>query len=166
MKPEQKLSSLIAKQTKLVEAGDDNGALELLAEQDVMDDYLPQLQNQVEFAQQNLSEGKRRLREAQLELKKMQAQQRMSESTMRVTQALEEANQASGIDSQAAMRRFEKSQAAIQRRNAQAQAISDVQESLKGTARTLKNLSVQERLAKLKAQKAIGQREGETSHDQ
>ena len=85
---------------------------------------------------------------------------------MRVTQALEEANRASGVDSQAAMRRFEKSQDAIQRRSAKAQAVSEVQGSLKGTSRAIKNLSAQERLAKLKAQKSMGQIEGDTTNDQ
>lgn len=161
-----KVKQLGLQAEKMVEAGNDDAALELLAEQDVIDDYIPQLENQVKFAQQNLAEGKTRLREAQLELKKMQAQQRMGESTMRVTQALEEANRASGIDSQSAMRRFEKSQDAIQRRSAKAQAVSDVQGHLKGTSRAIQNLSAQERLAKLKAQKTMGQLEGDTRNDQ
>jgi phage shock protein A len=145
---------------QLVAAGNDDAALELLAEQDVIDDYVPQLESQVRFAEQNLAEGKARLREAQLELRKMQAQQKMGASTMRVTQALEQANQAAGIDSQSAMRRFEKSQEAIQRRNIKAQAVSEVQGEQKSVSRAIKNLNAQERLAKLKAEKAMNQIEG------
>jgi phage shock protein A len=145
---------------QLVAAGNDDAALEVLAEQDVIDDYVPQLEGQVRFAEQNLAEGKARLREAQLELRKMQAQQKMGASTMRVTQALEQANQAAGIDSQSAMRRFEKSQEAIQRRNIKAQAVSEVQGEQKSVSRAIKNLNAQERLAKLKAEKAMNQIEG------
>jgi phage shock protein A len=145
---------------QLVAADNDDAALEVLAEQDVIDDYVPQLESQVRFAEQNLAEGKARLREAQLELRKMQAQQKMGASTMRVTQALEQANQAAGIDSQSAMRRFEKSQEAIQRRNIKAQAVSEVQGEQKSVSRAIKNLNAQERLAKLKAEQAMNKIEG------
>ncbi len=155
-----RIDTLGEQAAQLVAAGNDDAALEVLAEQDVIDDYLPQLDNQVRFAEQNLAEGKTRLREAQLELRKMQAQQKMGASTMRVTQALEEANQAAGIDSQSAMRRFEKSQEAIQRRNIKAQSISEVQGEQKDVSRAIKNLNAQDRLAKLKAERAMGKLEG------
>ncbi|PZD72315.1 hypothetical protein C1752_03902 [Acaryochloris thomasi RCC1774] len=151
---EQQVKALGEQAEQLVAAGEDNSALAVLAEQDVLDEYRPQLEAQVQFAKQNLAEGTARMQETQLELRKMQAQQKMGASTMRVTQALEQANQAAGIDSQAAMRRFEKSQAAIQRRNFKAQATSEVQGELKGTSRAIKALNAQERLAKLKAKQA------------
>ncbi len=151
---EQQVKTLGEQAEQLVAAGDDDAALAILAEQDVLEEYRPQLEAQVQFAKQNLAEGTTRMKEVQLELRKMQAQQKMGASTMRVTQALERANQAAGIDSQSARRRFEKSQEAIQRRNLKAQATSEVQSELKGTSRTIKALNAQERLAKLKAKQA------------
>lgn len=151
---QQRIKALEQQAEQLVAAGEDDAALEVLAEQDVIDEYLPQLADQVQFAKQNLAAGTTRMKEVQLELRKMQAQQKMGASTMRVTQALERANEAAGIDSQSAMRRFEKSQDAIQRRNLKAQATSEVQGELKGTSRAIKSLNAQERLARLKAQQA------------
>lgn len=151
---EQQVKTLSDQAEQLVAAGKDDAALAVLAELDVLEEYRPQLEEQVLFAKQTLAEGTARMNEAQLELKKMQAQQKMGASTLRVTQALERANQAAGIDSQSAMRRFEKSQAAIQRRNIQAQATSEVQGDLKGTSRAIKTLHAQDRLAQLKAKQA------------
>lgn len=151
---EQRVQALGEQAEQLVAAGEDDAALAVLAEQDVLEEYRPQLEAQVQFAQQNLAEGTTRMKEAQLELKKMQAQQKMGASTMRVTQALEQANQAAGIDSQSARRLFEKSQEAIQRRNLKAQANSEVQGDLKGTSRAIKSLNAKDRLAKLKAKQA------------
>ncbi|MGF1603828.1 MAG: PspA/IM30 family protein [Thermosynechococcaceae cyanobacterium] len=150
----QHVKSLGEQAEQLVAAGEDDAALQILAEQDVLEEYLPQLEEQVQYAKQNLAEGTARMKEVQLELRKMQAQQKMGASTMRVTQALERANQAAGIDSQAAMRRFEQSQAAIQHRHVKAQATSEVQGELKGTSRAIKALNAQDRLAKLKAKQA------------
>lgn len=150
----QRVEALGQQAEQLVAAGEDDAALEVLAEQDVIDEYLPQLAAQVQFAHQNLAEGTARMKEVQLELRKMQAQQKMGASTMRVTQALERANQAAGIDSQSARRRFEQSQEAIQRRNLKAQATAEIQGELQGTARAIKTLNAQERLAKLKAEQA------------
>ena len=151
---EQQVEALGQQAEQLVAAGEDDAALAVLAEQDVLDEYRPQLEAQVQYAQQNLAEGTTRMKEAQLELKKMQAQQKMGASTMRVTQALERANQAAGIDSESARQYFEKSQAAIQRRNLKAQATSEVQGDLKGTSRAIKTLNAKDRLAKLKAKQA------------
>ncbi|MEO0373818.1 MAG: hypothetical protein AAF329_04160 [Cyanobacteria bacterium P01_A01_bin.17] len=123
----QQVEALDKQAEQLVAAGEDDATLQVLAEQDVLEQYLPQLEKQVQYAKQNLAEGTARMKEVQLELRKMQAQQKMGASTMRVTQALEQANQAAGIDSQSAMRRFEQSQEAIQRRNVKAQATSEVQ---------------------------------------
>ncbi|MGR3276950.1 PspA/IM30 family protein [Acaryochloris marina NIES-2412] len=151
---EQQVNTLSEQADQLVAAGEDDAALAVLAELDVLEEYRPQLEEQVLFAKQTLAEGTTRMKEAQLELRKMQAQQKMGASTMRVTQALERANQAAGIDNQSAMRRFEKSQEAIKRRNIQAQATSEVQGELKGTSRAIKTLHAQDRLAQLKAKQA------------
>lgn len=151
---QQQVKELGKQAERLVTVGQDSAALELLAEQDIIDDYLPQLEEQVSFAKQTLKEGKIRLKASQLELKKMQAQQKMGASTLRVTQALEQANRAAGIDSQSAMRRFEKSQAALKRRNIEAQATSEVHREFQGPSQAIKNLNAQERLAKLKAAQA------------
>lgn len=158
---QQQVKALGQQAEQLVAAGEDDAALELLAEQDVIDAYLPQLAAQVQCAKQNLAEGMTRMKEVQLELRKMKAQQKIGASTMRVTQALERANQAAGIDSQSARQRFEKSQEAIGRRNLKAQATAEVQGELQGTARAIKTLNAQERLTRLKAKRSNNTKEAE-----
>ncbi|WP_346289671.1 PspA/IM30 family protein [Sphaerothrix gracilis] len=137
---------------QLVQHGEDEAALTLLGELEVIETTLPQLQAQVKTAQQNFEVGKQRLVEQQRQLQQMKTQQKVSASLQKVTAALEQANALSGLSSESAVSLFETARDAIDRRSITANSQRQLQSFGQEAQRKTHQLKAADRLAALKNQ--------------
>lgn len=143
--------SLDQQAVQLVQHGEDNAALTVLGELEVIEASIPQLEAQVSTAQHNFEEGKQRLTEQQRQLQQMKMQQKVSASLQKVTAALEKANALSGLSSESAMHTFEAAQDAIGRKSIAATSRMELQSLGNEVQRKTNHLKAADRLADLKA---------------
>jgi len=139
---------------RLVQRGKEAAALAALAELEVIDASLPQIEAQVQAARSNFETGKQNLSEKQRHLQQMKLQQKVDASLQRVTTALEQANALSGLRSESATSTFEAAQSAVSRRAMTASSQAAMQSLGKEAQRKTNQLKASDRLATLKAKVA------------
>ncbi|MEB3359604.1 MAG: PspA/IM30 family protein [Synechococcales bacterium] len=144
--------SLDRQAAQLVQNGEDDAALTVLGELEVIEQTIPQLETHVSTAQKNFEAGRQHLLEQQRQLQQMKTQQKVSASLQRVTVALQQANALSGLSSESAVHTFEAAQDAIGRQSITATAHMDLQSLGKEAQRKTNQLKAAERLAALKSQ--------------
>jgi len=148
---------------RFVQAGNDEAAKSSLAQMRTVIAVLPQFEDKFNFAQFSLDENLELLSEQRLALSQMELQQEMSASDLEVTKALEAANAQAGASSDAARKRFERSQKAIQGRNNVATAMSSLNFAKDNTERQFQDLGADDMLAAIKADVVQEQIEGDTN---
>ncbi|MEO0408870.1 MAG: hypothetical protein AAF289_16125 [Cyanobacteria bacterium P01_A01_bin.135] len=139
---------------RLVQSDDESTALAVLAELEVIEAALPQIEAQVEAARRNFTSGKAQLSEKQRQLKQMKLQQKVDASLQRVTAALEQASALSGLSSDSAVNTFTTAHDAVNRRAVAASAQSEMQSLGQEAQRKTAQLKAADRLKALKAKMA------------
>jgi phage shock protein A len=149
---------------QLVQAGDDDGALNVLTELGVVTDSIPQIQSQAEQAKQNYEASFANLQDMERQYKKYQLEQKISAKTQKVSAALAQANKYSGAGAESAKSVLEATKDSVKNKSFVENAKLEMNSLPGKTTRKVNELGAAEKLAALKASMNLPQIEGQ-KHD-